>query len=241
MTSSTEIGKRLQVTCQNCSLSTLCLPRGLHREDIERIGRLVNRKKTLQRGEYLYHKGEPFRGIIAIKAGTAKVVAYDDQDGEYIVGVLLPGELLGFDGLASNRHSCSAVALETLSYCELAADQLDALCHEVPNLLRELFRHASARLEDGIEQAILHKKSAEARVALFLLDFSERLRLRGFSPHHFTLTLTRQDIGNYLGLALETVSRILSGFQAAGLIAVRHRQIRVADLEGLRSVGAGQR
>ena len=233
-----DIKAKLQVTCQNCSLTNLCIPRGLSPEDIERISRIVRRRKTLQRGEHLYHKGDQFRGIIAIKAGTAKTVTYDGRGNDYITGVLLPGELLGFDALASDRHKCSAVALETLSYCELPADQLDELCAKVPNLLRELFRHASARLDEETEQAIVNKQPAEERVAAFLLDLSERLEKRGFSPLDFRLTLTRQEIGNYLGLALETISRTLRAFQDAGIIEVQHKRVSIKNLKTLRSLCA---
>ncbi len=229
-----DIKSKLQVTCQNCSLTALCIPRGLARDEIEHISRIVSRKKTLQRGEHLFHKGDKFRGILAIKGGTAKTLTYDSQGNEYITGLWLPGELLGFDALASDRHKCSAVALETLSYCELPADQLDDLCQKVPNLLRELFRHASARLDGETEQVIVNKQAAEERVAAFLLNLSERLRQRGFSPYDFRLSLNRQEIGNYLGLALETVSRTLRSFQDLGLIAVQHKQVRIVDLEGLR-------
>jgi CRP/FNR family transcriptional regulator len=233
-----DIKNKLQVTCQNCSLTSLCIPRGLAPEDIERISRIVSRRKTLQRGEHLYHKGDKFRGIIAIKAGTAKTVTYDGRGNEYITALLLPGELLGFDALASDRHKCSAIALETLSYCELPSDQLDELCQTVPNLLRELFRHASARLDEETDQAVTNKQPAEERVAAFLLDLSDRLQNRGFSPINFRLSLTRQEIGNYLGLALETVSRTLRLFQDQGLIDVQHKHVRITDLAGLRQICA---
>jgi len=231
-----DIKNKLQVTCQNCSLTSLCIPRGLAREDIEQISRIVNRKKTLQRGEHLFHKGDKFRGILAIKGGTAKTTTYDSQGNEYVTGFWLPGELLGFDALAGDRHKYSAIALETLSYCELPADQLDELCQRVPNLLRELFRHASARLDGETEQAILNKQPAEERVAAFLLNLSDRLKERGFSAVEFRLSLNRQEIGNFLGLALETVSRTLRGFQDEGLIAVQHKDVHILDLEGLRTV-----
>jgi CRP/FNR family transcriptional regulator len=229
---------KLQVTCQNCSLITLCIPRGLAQEEIERISRIVSRKKTLQRGDHLYRKGDKFRGIIAIKAGTAKMMTYDTHGNEYVTGLLLPGELLGFDGLATDQHRCSAIALETLSYCELPSEQLDELCRQVPNLLRELFRHASAKLDDETEQAVVNKRPAEERVAAFLLNLSDRLEKRGFSPFNLKLSLTRQEIGNYLGLALETVSRNLRTLQDEGLIAVDHRYVRITDLERLRTICA---
>ena len=238
MTQTCDIKTKLQVTCSNCSLNELCLPRGLGPVDIERIARIVGRKKTLQKGDYLYRKGDRFRGIIAIKAGTAKLVALDQGGNEYVTNYLLPGELLGFDALATDQHFCSAMALETLSYCELPAEQLDALCRDVPNLLRELFRHAGETLTAETNQMMLGKRPAEERVAGFLLNLSDRLSRRGFSATEFRLSLTRQEIGNYLGLALETVSRILKGFEEQGLIEVRNKQIRITHLPALRALCA---
>ena len=238
MTETSDIKSKLQVTCSNCSLNELCLPRGLEQADIERIARIVGRKKTLQKGDYLYRKGDRFRGIIAIKAGTAKLVALDQGGNEYLTNYLLPGELLGFDALANDQHFCSAMALETLSYCELPAEQLDALCLDVPNLLRELFRHAGETLTAETNQIMLGKRPAEERVAGFLLNLSDRLYRRGFSATEFRLSLTRHEIGNYLGLALETVSRILTGFEEQGLIEVHNKQIRIRNLPALRELCA---
>jgi CRP/FNR family transcriptional regulator len=231
-----EIRAKLQVTCRNCSLSELCIPRGLSQSDIDRIGEIVSRKKTLQKGEYLYRKGDRFRGILAIKAGTAKMVTMDQGGNEYLTAYLLPGELLGFDALADDKHTCSAVALETLSYCELPAEQLDSLCRDVPNLLRELFRHAGNTLATETSQFVLGKRPAEERVAGFLINLSDRLATRGFSAVDFRLSLTRQEIGNFLGLALETVSRILKSFEDDGLIEVDYKNIRITDLDRLRKL-----
>jgi CRP/FNR family transcriptional regulator, anaerobic regulatory protein len=227
---------KLQVTCPNCSLNRLCLPRGLKWQEVERISSLVSRRKTLQKGDYLYRKGDPFRGIIAVKSGSAKLVSLDRSGNEYLTGYLLPGELLGFDALSSDRHTSSAVALETLSYCVLPAEQLDALCVDIPNLLRQLFRHAGDTLTAETNQIILGKRPAEERVAGFLLNLSERLGRRGFSRTDFRLSLTRQEIGNYLGLALETVSRILAALEDAGLINVNNKHIHICDLPRLKSL-----
>jgi CRP/FNR family transcriptional regulator len=238
MTETLEVRTKLQVTCRNCSLSELCIPRGLAQCDIDRISQIVGRKKTLQKGDYLYRKGDRFRGIMAIKAGTAKIVTMDQSGNEYMTAYLLPGELLGFDALADDRHTCSAMALETLSYCELPAEQLDALCRDVPNLLRQLFRHAGNTLAAETSQIVLAKRPAEERVAGFLINLSDRLARRGFSPLDFRLSLTRQEIGNFLGLALETVSRILKSFEDGGLIEVNYKQIRIQNLDGLRRLCA---
>jgi CRP/FNR family transcriptional regulator len=230
--------QRLQVTCHNCSLSQLCIPRGLAQEDVDRISSIVGRRRTLKRGDYLYRKGDRFRGILAIKAGAAKMISLDRAGNEYMTGFLLPGELFGFDALATDRHVFSAVALETLSYCELPADQIDALCREAPNLLKSLFRHAGDSLTAESERFVLGKRPAEERVAGFLLNLSERLGRRGFSTTEFRLSLTRQEIGNYLGLALETVSRIIGGFEKQGLISANNKHIHIISMSGLKELCA---
>lgn len=232
------LSEQLLVTCGNCSLAELCIPRGLPQEAIDQIGQLVRRKRTLKRGEYLYRSGDRFRGIIAIKAGTAKLLSLDPAGEEHVVGLLLPGELLGFDAVATDRHACSAVALETLAYCELPAGQLDDICRRVPSLLRELFRHSVAQLDQAHQRAILTKQTSEERVAAFLVDLSDRLTARGFSPSSFRLTLSREEIGNYLGLSLETVSRTLHGLQSRSLIEIDQKQVLIKSLAGLRACAA---
>jgi len=231
-----EIKTKLQVTCQNCSLIDLCIPRGLSQKDVERIGNIVGRRKSLAKGEYLYRQGDKFRGILAIKSGTAKLTTMDFGGNECLAAYLLPGELLGFDGLAEDCHSYSAVALETLEYCEMPADDLDSLCREVPNLLRELFRHAGKTLTSETDRFLLSQRTAEERVVTFLIDISDRLSRRGFSGLEFRLSLTRQDIGNYLGLALETVSRVLKGLEEEGLVTVQAKLIRIHDKDKLRAL-----
>lgn len=230
-----EVKNKLQVTCQNCSLIELCIPRGLSYKDVERIGDIVGRKKMLRKGDHLYRQGDKFRGILAIKSGAAKLTATDLRGNEFVTGYLLPGELLGFDGLADDRHRYSASALENLEYCEMPSDELDGLCREVPNLLRELFRHAGKTLNSETDRFMLSQRTAEERVASFLLDLSDRLSRRGFSGVEIKLSLTRQEIGNYLGLALETVSRVLKGLEEAGLITVQAKLIRIIDKDKLRA------
>ena len=233
---SREIKTKLQVTCQNCSLLDLCIPRGLSQKDVERVGNIVGRKKSLAKGDHLYRQGDKFRGILAIKSGTAKLTTMDFAGNEFVTGYLLPGELLGFDGLAEDSHSYSAMALETLEYCEMPADDLDTLCREVPNLLRELFRHAGKTLTSETDRFMLSQRSAEERVVSFIIDISDRLSQRGFSGTEIKLSLTRQEIGNYLGLALETVSRVLKSLEDGGLITVQAKNIRLLDKDKLRDL-----
>ncbi len=225
--------KNIQVSCNNCSLDTICLPRGLSVQEVEKISQVVKRKKTLQRGQFIYREGTGFKGVLALKSGTAKLIRDDHHGNEHILNILLPGELFGFDGLYDEKHSCSVVALETLSFCELPAEELESLCLKTPGLMRELFRHTGEKLNSESNRIVLNKRPAEERLAAFLISLSVRLKNRGFSPSEFTLSLTRQEMGNHLGLALETVSRLLKQFQLSGLITVRNRHIQIIDFSGL--------
>lgn len=230
------MSKLNQVSCNNCGLDNICLPRGLSHQEIESISQVVKAKKTLQRGEFIYHEGDNFRGILAIKSGSAKLVSNDQHGNEHILNILLPGELLGFDGLSNDKHSCAAIALETTSFCLLPADSMDDLFQNIPSLTRELFRHSGEKMLEDKNQLILSKRPAEERLAYFLISLSERLKRRGFSASEFKLSLSRQEIGNHLGLAIETVSRLLKKFQEDQLIVVQNRFITITDLAALKKL-----
>ncbi len=230
------MSKLNQVSCNNCGLDNICLPRGLSHEEIESISQIIKAKKTLQRGEFIYHEGDNFRGILAIKSGSAKLVGADQHGNEHILNILLPGELLGFDGLSNDKHSCAAIALETTSFCLLPAESMDNLFQNIPSLTRELFRHSGEKMLEDKNQLILSKRPAEERLAYFLISLSERLKRRGFSASEFKLSLSRQEIGNHLGLALETVSRLLKKFQEDEMIMVQNRFITITDLSALKKL-----
>lgn len=225
-----------QVICNNCSLDNICLPRGLSQAEIDNISQVIKARKTLQRGDFIYREGDHFKGILAIKSGSAKLVANDSHGNEHILNILLPGELLGFDGLSTEKHGCAAIALETMTFCILPADSMEQLFQKLPRLTRELFRHSGEKMLEDKNQLVLSKRPAEERLAYFLISLSERLKRRGFSSSEFKLSLTRQEIGNHLGLALETVSRLLKKFQDDGLIAVQNRFIQILDIHALKNL-----
>ncbi len=225
-----------QVICNNCGLDNICLPRGLSQAEIDNISKVVKAKKTLQRGDFIYREGDNFKGILAIKSGSAKLIANDSHGNEHILNILLPGELLGFDGLSTEKHGCAAIALETMTFCILPADSMDQLFQKLPSLTRELFRHSGEKMLEDKNQLVLSKRPAEERLAYFLISLSERLKRRGFSSSEFKLSLTRQEIGNHLGLALETVSRLLKKFQDENLITVQNRFIQITDINSLKAL-----
>ncbi len=235
----TPMQPELQVTCHNCGFNSVCFPRGLSKDEINQLEDVVQRRKVLHKGEFLFRNGDAFQGLIAIKSGMAKLVFHNEQGEEHIVQILLPGEILGFGAIAEQRHHCSAIALDTLSYCELPADQLHRICFRIPTLLDEILRHASDAIGNQRTQTLYIKKPAEQRLAAFLLDLSQRYAYRGFSSDHFSIGFTRQELGNYLDLALATVSRTLKQFEKNGWLEVRGKWIRIRDRQPLETLVSG--
>ncbi|MCH9698093.1 MAG: helix-turn-helix domain-containing protein [Gammaproteobacteria bacterium] len=225
----------LKISCSQCSLGDICIPRGLSKTEVKTLSDVVKQKTILYQNEYIYRQGDKFKGIFAIQTGMAKLVTIDPNGDEHILSILLPGELLGFDGLG-DTHSCSAIALNTINVCELPRNRIEQACHKVPNLTYELFRHSSDILNDTQTHLVTAKLSGEQKIAKFMLDLSNRLQARGFSKSEFRLPLTRNEIGNHLGLAIETVSRLLKQLQQKKLLDIQLREVTILDYDGLMQI-----
>lgn len=224
----------VKVACRQCSIQQLCLPQGLDAADIERLDGLVRRPSPLRRGEYLFRQGDRFRSLYAIRSGSFKTHHLSEDGSERVLGFHLPGELLGLAGLGSGRYRASASALDTAAVCALPFDRLQALAEDLPSLNRQLYRILSRRISGDQEALLLlGDKSAQERLATFLLNLSQRFEQRGFSAREFNLSMSRQDIANYLGLTLETISRMFSQFQKDGVLDVDRRLIRIVNREHL--------
>ncbi|HIG65110.1 MAG TPA: cyclic nucleotide-binding domain-containing protein [Methyloprofundus sp.] len=228
--------KDFNVSCTNCSLDEICLPRGLSQQEVENLSIEVKSNISLQKGDYIYRQGDEFNMVAAIKSGSAKLVSNDGAGNEHILNVLLPGELIGFDGLFQNKYNCSAIALENLCYCVLPVGKLEGLCAKIPGIARELLKHSSEAINESQSQVMASKSSAEEKVAKFLINLSDRLKSRGYSAVQFNICLTRQELGEHLGLTLETVSRTLAQFQNIGFLNVQRKLIEIKDLQGLRQI-----
>jgi CRP/FNR family transcriptional regulator len=213
----------------------MCIPRGLSQQGVNTLSGVVKQKLILHQDDFIYRQGDDFKGIFAIQSGMAKLITDDLTGNEHILSILLPGELLGFDGL-NDTHSCSAIALNTVHFCELPKDRIDDLCRQVPNLTRELFRHSSDILKESQARVINTKLSGEQKMAAFLLDLSKRLKQRGFSESEFRLPLTRNEIGNHLGLAIETVSRLLKQLQQKKVVAIQQKEVQILDFPELKRI-----
>jgi len=227
----------LRIACSSCSLRELCLPAGLDSGEMERMDRLVTHRRRLRRGTGLYHAGEPLAGLFAIRSGFMKSCVLHDDGREQVAGFHMAGDLLGLDAIGSGNHTCDTVALEDTEVCEIPFTNLEQLSREMPSLQHQLHRIMSREIvRDHGVMLLLGSMSAGERLAAFLLNLSQRFAARGYSPSEFRLRMTREEMGSYLGLKLETVSRTLSSFQERGLIEVRQKQVRIVDFSGLKAL-----
>lgn len=229
----------LKVVCQDCTLFQLCLPIGLDQADLLRLDHIIKRRRPVKRGEQLYHAGEAFESIFVVKSGSFKTSTITEEGHEQVAGLHLPGELFGMDAISSGTHGCSAIALERSSVCELPYSQLEELGAQVPSLMRQTVRIMSKEMLRDKRIMQITKNSAPGRLAAFLLGLSERLHERGFATQEYHLSMSRIDIGSYLGLADETVSRLFTRFQEDGLLTVERKRIRLIDIPRLQAVAQG--
>lgn len=229
---------KLTVTCQRCSLRGVCEPVSLPAQEQARLDSIIERRRPISRGEFLYRSGEPFRSLFCVKAGSIKTYTSTDKGEEQVTGFHLPGELIGLGGIALAYNTTDAVALETSSVCEIPYERLREISAEIPALLQQIILLTSREVTHGQTLTMLiSKKSAEERLAALLLSLSDRFANRGFSPTDFHLSMSRHDIGNFLGMAVETVSRLFTRFDNEGLIRVRRKHIQLRDLPRLRELG----
>lgn len=215
----------------------LCLPLGLTESDLGHLEKAIKRSRRHEKGEFIYRIGDELQGLYAIRSGSVKTSEIGREGHIQITGFHLPGELLGIDAISTDKHPCDAVALERTEVCEIPLDKLEDLARSIPGLQHQLLRIMSREIvEDEALLMMLGKMSAEARLAACLMSFSDRFKRLGAGGETFRLTMSRQDLGDYLGLALETVSRLFSRFQEEGLIRVEGRKITLLDVEGLRAL-----
>lgn len=226
-----------EVSCSNCGVYQLCAPLGLGGADMSLLERVVRRKQTYRRGEVLFRSGQRFDYLYAIRSGSVKTFLATEDGRVQITGLQVPGELLGLSAIGPMSYTCEAIALEATSVCKVAVELLDEVAAQIPAIHQQLLRIMSHQIVHDEElMLLLGKRSADERLAAFLLGLSRRFAKRNFSPTRFNLSMSRGDIGNYLGLAEETVCRLLARFQVQGIIAVRRRQVELNDLGRLRAL-----
>ncbi|PWF54794.1 fumarate/nitrate reduction transcriptional regulator Fnr [Massilia glaciei] len=230
----------IKSSCANCSMHQLCLPMGLDNADLDRLDKIIGRRRRLARDERLYQMGEPFRNLYAIRFGHFKTFQVNPSGGLQITGFQMAGELLGMDAISGDRHHCDAVALEDSEVCEIPFSRLEDLFGEVPTLLRHFHRLMSQEItrEQNVMLSLGNMR-AEQRFAVFLINLSARYAARGYSPDSFQLRMSREDIGNYLGLTIESISRLLSRFKNQGWLKIDKREVTLLDPAILKAMAAG--
>jgi CRP/FNR family transcriptional regulator len=231
------VQKARAARCSSCALRHMCMPRDLSSGDFIKLDAIICSSRTVKRGEALYRAGDSFHSIYAVRAGSFKTVVVHRDGREQVTGFHIAGEPLGMDGICTETHTCDAIALEDSSICIIPFHLLELLCRELKALQHHIHKMMSGEIvrESGL-MLLLGNMSAEERVAAFLLNVSARLSARGYSALEFNLRMTRDEMGSYLGMKLETVSRMLSKFQKQRLIDTQGKQIRIVDIEGLKRV-----
>jgi len=228
---------KLRNACSTCSLRELCLPAGLDSHELAQVDKMINRRRPVRRGDYLYRAGAELQSLFAIRTGFIKSCVLHEDGREQVAGFHMMGELLGLDAISSGRHLCDAIALEDTEMCEIPFAMLEQLAREIPSLQHHFHRLMSREIvHDHGVMLLLGSMRAEERLAAFLLNLSQRFATRGYSSTEFNLRMTREEIGSYLGLKLETISRVLSRFQQEGLIEVRNKYLKILDADALRRV-----
>lgn len=208
---------KAQIVCSRCSLASLCLPRRLSPEEVQRFEQIARRSRPIQCGEHLYRAGDPLEFVASVRTGCFKSYVNDRDGQEQVLGFYLPGEIVGLDAIQSHAHTASVVALSTSAVCSLAFESLSKMACQMPELQSELFRIMSLRINElQVNSGIL---GAEERIAIFLISLSRRF-------------------ASYLRMASETVSRVLARFQKAGIVQVDRKEVTILELEKLREVSS---
>ncbi|MDB4906872.1 MAG: transcriptional regulator, Crp/Fnr family [Gemmatimonadetes bacterium] len=225
----------IKTHCSSCHLRDLCLPCGLAEADVDSLDGLMFARRKVKAGEALYLEGDKFLFIYAVRSGTFKASLTLADGRDQVSGFYMAGELMGLDGLAQGAYASSAIALEDTEICAIPYSLLSELSSSAANMQHVVTRLMSREIvREHSLMMLLGSMNAEERLAAFLLNLSQRLKARGYSAHEFHLRMSRAEIGSYLGMKLETVSRTFSAFALQGLLEVDKRHIRIVNPEGLK-------
>jgi CRP/FNR family transcriptional regulator, anaerobic regulatory protein len=227
----------LKIACSSCNMRELCIPMGLDTQELDRIDQLVQTRYRVKRGSALFFQGEKFTSLFAVRLGFFKTCVSTEEGHAQVTGFQMAGDVLGWDGIEHERHSCDAIALEDSQVCVIPFERLEELSREVATLqhhVHKIMSHEIVR-EHGV-MMLLGSMQAEERLAAFLLSLAERLHARGLSQTELLLRMSREEIGSFLGLTIETVSRVFSKFSSAGILEVKQRAIHILDAQALRRI-----
>ena len=227
----------VKVACSNCNLRELCMPVGLSAEELTRVDELVATRRSIKRGASLFHNGEKFTSLYAIRTGFFKTSVTTEDGRDQVTGFQMAGAIIGLDGIVNDQHTCDAIALEDAEVCVMPFDRIEEISREVNALQHHVHKIMSREIvRDHGVMLLLGSMRAEERLAAFLLNLVQRLQARGFSKSELVLRMTREEIGSYLGMKLETVSRTFSKFSDDGLVEVKQRHIHIRDAEALKRI-----
>jgi len=227
----------ISTSCASCSMQELCLPAVMSEDDLDRLEVIMSKRHRVEKGQALYRSGDTFTSLYAIRLGHFKTIFDENPVNQQIIGFQMSGDILGMEGIGTARHKCSAVALEDCEVCEIPYSRLESLLTELPSLQAHFHRMMSREINREHQvMLLLGSMQAEQRVAAFLLNLARRYETRGFSAHHFVLRMTREEIGNYLGLTIESVSRVFSRFKKNGWIEGSPRDVKLLDRQSLETL-----
>ena len=230
----------LRASCAACSMHQLCLPMGLGESEINRLDEIIGRRRKIPKDGLLYRIDDTFTNLYAIRLGHFKTFQLTPNGEQQITGFQMAGELLGMDAISTDKHHCDAVALEDSEVCEIPFARLEELFGSIPTLLHHFHRMMSQEIthEQNV-MLLLGNMRAEQRFAAFLVNLSARYAARGYSSTNFQLRMSREEIGNYLGLTIESISRLLSRFKKQSLLRVSNREIEILEPVSLKAIAAG--
>ncbi len=235
-----DLGK-LRRSCAACGLHQLCLPAAIHGDDLKRLEYLVQTRRPIERGSSIYRSGSPFQALFVVLSGSFKTYATNEQGESQVLGFHLPGEIFGFDAVSTDVHQCTAEALERAIVCEVPFNRLSQIAAQVPELQRQLMRIISREMvRDHEHLVMMGRRHAHQRLAIFLKSLSDRYRRLQRDPAQITLSMSRYELANYLGLVVETVSRLFTRFQQYGVLEVHRKTVRILDFDKLDEL-AGER
>ncbi|MGA9333784.1 MAG: helix-turn-helix domain-containing protein [Rudaea sp.] len=223
--------------CSTCAFSGACLAAGYSKSELSELHCLVEHVGPFAAGEPVFRTRDPFRAIYAVRGGTAKTVVVNREGHEQVLGFYLPGEVIGLNAIYPEHYPCDAVALDPAYFCRFSFPAMSALAAKLPSVQQHLFRMLSKEL--GMATVLAGDHTADERMAAFLLDLGERYAARGFSGSRFRLAMSRNDIANYLRLAAETVSRVLSRFREQRMLQIDGRDLEILDVPRLRELASG--
>jgi CRP/FNR family transcriptional regulator, anaerobic regulatory protein len=227
----------IKVACSNCNLRELCMPSGFDAEDMKKLDEIVSTRRRVKQGDMLFSNGDVFTSLYAIRTGFFKTCVSTEDGREQVTGFQMAGEIIGLDGIVTDQHSCNAVALEDAEVCVMPFAKVEDLSREFPLLQRHVHKIMSREIvRENSVMMLLGTMRAEERLAAFLLNLVQRLHARGFSQSELTLRMSREEIGSYLGMKLETVSRAFSKFSDEGIIEVKQRYVRIVDSDALKKI-----